>query len=204
MEYILNRSTAKLVNRIKQELLAEEPSVIELYGDSGTGKTAMMQYLAEELHIYGKSAAIFSAAKYQRELMDAIQSNNLAVFSRRFREYDVIILDNFEDISSRNEAIMSDIVSRFESKDYFRCRHMVLVHTGQDWYPLCQLHTNVKRFELKHAKDWITRLKYIQYSAMECHVYPVGWSDYWNLRKADFSEIRGYFMKKKLMGRLDE
>ena len=204
MEYILNRSTAELVNRLKQELLAEEPSVIELYGDSGTGKTAMMQYLAEELHIYGKSTAIFSAAKYQRELMEAIQSNNLAVFSRRFRENDVIVLDNFEDISSRNEATMSDIVSRFESKDYFRCRHMVLVHTGQEWYPLGQFHTHVKRFELKNSRNWVTQLKYIQYCAMECHVYPVGWRDYWNLRKADFSEIRGYFMKKKLMGRLDE
>src|SRR6266700_1588833 len=74
-----------------------------LYGGTGLGKTHLLHAIGQHVAAHKKGARVtyVSSEKFTNEFIDAIQNNQLVRFRRRYRQTDVLLIDDIQFLSGK-------------------------------------------------------------------------------------------------------
>ena len=102
-----------------------------VYGATGVGKTHLMQAVAHEIH--GRDALqrilYLSAEQFTNEYISAIKSNSMADFRRKFRETDLLLVDDVHILKGK-EATQEEFFHTFNAL-YEAGRQIILTSDRQ-------------------------------------------------------------------------
>ena len=81
-------------------------SIVTLYGEPGTGKTHLLFAIENKILENNPSAKVLytDADELTKELITAIQNNQMREFHSLYREIDVLLIDNLENLIGKNET----------------------------------------------------------------------------------------------------
>lgn len=87
-----------------------------LYGGVGLGKTHLLHAIGQHVSGIKKAArvAYLSSEKFTNEYIDAIQNNNLAKFRRKYRQTDVLLIDDIQFLAGK-ERIQEEFFHTFNA-----------------------------------------------------------------------------------------
>ncbi len=87
-----------------------------IYGDTGLGKTHLMQAIAHEIVLRKPETRVtfIGTEQFTNELVAAIQNRTNADFRRRFRETDLLLIDDVHFLK-RNEATQEEFFHTFNA-----------------------------------------------------------------------------------------
>ena len=87
-----------------------------LYGGVGLGKTHLLHAIGQQVVAQKKGAkvAYVSSEKFTNEFIDAIQNNQLVRFRRRYRQTDVLLIDDIQFLSGK-ERIQEEFFHTFNA-----------------------------------------------------------------------------------------
>jgi len=87
-----------------------------LYGGVGLGKTHLLQAIGQHVLAHRKNArvAYLSSEKFTNEFIDAIQNNLLFKFRKKYRQTDVLLIDDIQFLSGK-ERIQEEFFHTFNS-----------------------------------------------------------------------------------------
>ena len=85
-----------------------------LYGDTGLGKTHLMHAVAHHIQTHHASAniAYISTEKFTNEFIEAITTNTVPKFRQRYRQVDVLLIDDIHFLSGK-ERIQEEFFHTF-------------------------------------------------------------------------------------------
>lgn len=89
----LNKKLQKQVTELKYLSFIDKQENVILIGNPGVGKTFLANTLGMEACLAGKSVLYASIPNLVIELKEAMSSNQLTYYKRRFSKYDLVILD---------------------------------------------------------------------------------------------------------------
>jgi chromosomal replication initiator protein len=77
-----------------------------IYGNTGLGKTHMMQAVGNHIKNTGSSKKIFyiTSERFSQDMLDAMQAGKMNIFKEKYRKYDVFIMDDVQFISSKEKT----------------------------------------------------------------------------------------------------
>src|SRR5581483_9636673 len=87
-----------------------------LYGGVGLGKTHLLHAIGQHVAANKKGArvAYVSSEKFTNEYIDAIQNNNLVKFRRKYRQTDVLLIDDIQFLAGK-ERIQEEFFHTFNA-----------------------------------------------------------------------------------------
>jgi chromosomal replication initiator protein len=87
-----------------------------LYGGVGLGKTHLLHAIGQHVSSHKKNArvAYVSSEKFTNEFIDAIQNNQLVRFRRKYRQTDVLLIDDIQFLSGK-ERIQEEFFHTFNA-----------------------------------------------------------------------------------------
>jgi chromosomal replication initiator protein len=87
-----------------------------LYGGVGLGKTHLLHAIGQHVYANKKNAkvAYLSSEKFTNEYVDAIQNNSLMKFRRKYRQMDVLLIDDVQFLSGK-ERIQEEFFHTFNA-----------------------------------------------------------------------------------------
>lgn len=87
-----------------------------IYGDAGLGKTHLLQAVAHYVHDNYPNYVVryVSTEKFLNNYVDAIRSGEMAQFKKRYREIDVLLLDDIQFIEGK-EGLQEEFFHTFNS-----------------------------------------------------------------------------------------
>lgn len=87
-----------------------------LYGGVGLGKTHLLHAIGQHVaaHRRGARVAYVSSEKFTNEFIDAIQNNKLAVFRKKYRQTDVLLIDDIHFLAGK-ERIQEEFFHTFNA-----------------------------------------------------------------------------------------
>ena len=87
-----------------------------LYGGVGLGKTHLLHAIGQQVAVNKKNArvAYMSSEKFTNEYIDAIQHNKLAVFRKKHRQIDVLLIDDIQFLAGK-ERIQEEFFHTFNA-----------------------------------------------------------------------------------------
>jgi chromosomal replication initiator protein len=121
--YIFNQFVIGTNNRFAHSAslaVAESPgntyNPLFLYGESGMGKTHLMQaignYVVEELE--DKKVFYITTEEFTNEMIDSIRRNTMPAFRNKFRNFDVLLIDDVHFLS-RKEGTQEEFFHTFNA-----------------------------------------------------------------------------------------
>ena len=90
--------------------VAEAPATaynpLFIYGGVGLGKTHLMQAIANEILLNNRNANILyvTAEKFTNQLINAIKDNKTEMFRNRYRNIDVLLIDDIQFIAGKDRS----------------------------------------------------------------------------------------------------
>jgi len=77
-----------------------------IYGGVGLGKTHLMQAIGQHVGMYKKNAKVMylSSELFINEFIDAIQHNNLVKFRKRYRQADLLLIDDIQFLGGKERS----------------------------------------------------------------------------------------------------
>lgn len=90
--------------------VAEAPATaynpLFIYGGVGLGKTHLMQAIANEILLNNRNANILyvTAEKFTNQLINAIKDNKTEIFRNRYRNIDVLLIDDIQFIAGKDRS----------------------------------------------------------------------------------------------------
>jgi chromosomal replication initiator protein len=77
-----------------------------IYGNTGLGKTHIMQAVGNHIKNMGSSKKVFyiTSERFSQDMQDAIQNAKMNVFKEKYRKYDVFIMDDVQFISNKEKT----------------------------------------------------------------------------------------------------
>ena len=98
------------------ETPAKSYNPLFIYGDAGLGKTHLLQAIANYVReIYpGHLVSYVSTEQFLNQYVDAIRQNTMPEFKKRYREIDVLLLDDIQIIEGK-EGLQEELFHTFES-----------------------------------------------------------------------------------------
>jgi chromosomal replication initiator protein len=87
-----------------------------LYGGVGLGKTHLLHAIGQHVvgHKKGARVAYLSSEKFTNEYIDAIQNNKLVVFRKKYRQTDVLLIDDIQFLAGK-ERIQEEFFHTFNA-----------------------------------------------------------------------------------------
>jgi chromosomal replication initiator protein len=87
-----------------------------LYGGVGLGKTHLLHAIGQHVGAHRKSAkvAYLSSEKFTNEYIDAIQNNQIAKFRKKYRQTDVLLIDDIQFLAGK-ERIQEEFFHTFNA-----------------------------------------------------------------------------------------
>lgn len=87
-----------------------------LYGGVGLGKTHLLHAIGQFVvaHKKGARVAFVSSEKFTNEYIDAIQNNKLATFRKKYRQTDVLLIDDIQFLAGK-ERIQEEFFHTFNA-----------------------------------------------------------------------------------------
>ncbi len=77
-----------------------------LYGSVGLGKTHLMQAIGQRIASPRKNAKVFylSSERFTNEFIDAIQNSTLVKFRKRYRQADILLIDDIQFLAGKERS----------------------------------------------------------------------------------------------------
>ncbi|MEQ1858974.1 MAG: chromosomal replication initiator protein DnaA [Chthoniobacteraceae bacterium] len=77
-----------------------------LHGGVGLGKTHLMQAIGQHIHAKKKNAKVLyiTSEQFTNDFIDAIQNNTLVKFRRRYRQADVMLIDDVQFLAGKERS----------------------------------------------------------------------------------------------------
>jgi len=87
-----------------------------VYGGVGLGKTHLLHAIGQHVALHRKGARVtyLSSEKFTNEYIDAIQTNQVARFRRRYRQTDVLLIDDIQFLANK-ERIQEEFFHTFNT-----------------------------------------------------------------------------------------
>jgi len=98
--------------------VAKKPGVaynpLFIYGPTGVGKTHLMQAVANEVYAKNPSKKILytTSEEFTNEVVEAIRTNNTSSMKRKFRELDLLIIDDIQFVAGK-EKVQEELFHTF-------------------------------------------------------------------------------------------
>lgn len=118
-----------------------------LYGDSGLGKTHLMHAVAHESMKHKKEirTVYVSTEKFTNEFICAIQENTIAKFRQRYRNVDILLIDDIHFLSGK-ERIQEEFFHTFN--DLFEAHKQIILCSDRPAGEIAKLESRlVSRFQ---------------------------------------------------------
>ncbi len=118
-----------------------------LYGSTGLGKTHLMQAVGHHLLRQNENArvAYVSSEKFTNEYITAIQENTLAKFRQRYRNADILLIDDIHFLSGK-ERIQEEFFHTFN--DLFESQKQIILSSDRPVTEIAKLESRmVSRFQ---------------------------------------------------------
>jgi len=75
-----------------------------IYGNTGRGKTHLIQAVGNHLKKLGKRVYYATTEKFVIDCVSSIQNNKMSVFKEKYRRYDVLIMDDVQFLSKKEKT----------------------------------------------------------------------------------------------------
>jgi chromosomal replication initiator protein len=98
--------------------VAKKPGVaynpLFIYGPTGVGKTHLMQAIANEVYAKNPNKRILytTSEEFTNEVVEAIRTNNTSHMKKRFRELDLLIIDDIQFVAGK-EKVQEELFHTF-------------------------------------------------------------------------------------------
>lgn len=96
--------------------VGESYNPLFIYGPVGVGKTHLMQSIANEVYLAdpNKKIAYITSEEFTNEVVEAIRSNDTARMKKRFREIDLLIIDDIQFVAGK-ERVQEELFHTFNT-----------------------------------------------------------------------------------------
>ena len=124
-----------------------------IYGDTGLGKTHLMHAVGHSILRNNPDAkvAYLSTEKFTNEFIQALQENSLTRFRQRYRNVDVLLLDDVQFLSNK-ERIQEEFFHTFN--DVFESGKQVVLSSDRPASEIAKLESRlVSRFQWGYVAD---------------------------------------------------
>ncbi len=141
-----------------------------LYGDTGLGKTHLMQAVGHQILKRNDAAKIayVSSEKFTNEFINAIQENTLTRFRKRYRHVDILLIDDIHFLSGK-ERIQEEFFHTFN--ELFESQKQIVLTSDRPASEIEKLESRlISRFQWGlvtdiQAPDFETRLAILRNKA---------------------------------------
>jgi chromosomal replication initiator protein len=101
-----NNEIAHAAARAVAESPAKSYNPLFMHGGVGLGKTHLMQAIGQHVFSTKKNAKVIylSSEKFTNEFIDAIQNNTLVKFRKRYRQADVLLIDDIQFLAGKERS----------------------------------------------------------------------------------------------------
>lgn len=98
------------------ETLARSYNPLFIYGDAGLGKTHLLQAIGNYVleNFSGRHVRYVTTETYMNEFVDAIRTNTTIAFKRRYRECDVLLIDDVQ-FMEKKESLQEEFFHTYNS-----------------------------------------------------------------------------------------
>lgn len=146
-----------------------------LYGDTGLGKTHMMHAIAHHAlkHAPHLKIVYISTEKFTNEFIMALQENSLSKFRKRYRQTDILLIDDIHFLSGK-ERIQEEFFHTFN--DLFESQKQIVLCSDRPASEIAKLESRlVSRFQWGlvcdiQPPDFETRVAILSKKATAMHL----------------------------------
>ncbi len=97
-----------------------------IYGESGLGKTHLMQAIGNKIRQYERNATCFyvTADKFRNELIEAIKNRSTDSFREKYRKVDVLLIDDIH-VIEKSESVQEEFFHTFN--DLYKLKNQIVI-----------------------------------------------------------------------------